>query len=571
LRRTFDDLASDLAGAGRQRCSRRRGPDRLRLGVQDRQRRRSPNHRVSRPGEYRLQENPEAIIGTWWVDAEFPVIARIRPAADLKEPLEKLTGRTVTIDFKDRSAPSLSGTLLKLGDADPADTGKRIKLLGLRMEARTVWVSLDDVRSVRAPGEPIVRLEPEFRLQVGPFADGKPKVARLGYLTRGMMWRANYRIDLSDPKSAKVTQVATIRNELAELTNTEVRLISGATAFRNENMLAELFAPAFRERKPNELDRDGAVGLGGALGGGNAGQAGLGGAGFGGFGGGGSRMVRAPDALLQGAGAAGAQALQLAGQEDGTDLHEKPVGRLTIEKGETLAVTVGSMASPYERLVEWLPAGRDGTVSLRTRALEGDTVRQVNEATAAWDVVRIRNPFPFPMTAGLVTFAVGPRLLGQADSFFLSPGETSMLPTSKTLSIVTNAFESLEKAEKADRTKSTGFLQTVTEEVWTRTWKGTLQMRNLRAEAVPVLIRHTVRGTILDATDEPGRVGRTDRGGFQMPVTELSWTITLKPGEVKEVSYRYQTVGGREEGDPPPSPKANKGVSSTGKKPFFDE
>ena len=52
-------------------------------------------------------------------------------------------------------------------------------------------------------------------------------ILRRLWRARGLAWAPSYRIDTTDPKSLALEQRAVIRNELADLTEAELRLISG--------------------------------------------------------------------------------------------------------------------------------------------------------------------------------------------------------------------------------------------------------------------------------------------------------------------------------------------------------
>ena len=59
-------------------------------------------------------------------------------------------------------------------------------------------------------------------------ATDKPETkVTLRYLAHGLSWAPSYRIDISDPKTLALEQHAVVRNELADLTDADVRLISG--------------------------------------------------------------------------------------------------------------------------------------------------------------------------------------------------------------------------------------------------------------------------------------------------------------------------------------------------------
>ena len=57
--------------------------------------------------------------------------------------------------------------------------------------------------------------------------DDEPTEIWISYLTRGITWAPSYRVDLSDAGELRLVQKAVIRNELRDLEDVELALISG--------------------------------------------------------------------------------------------------------------------------------------------------------------------------------------------------------------------------------------------------------------------------------------------------------------------------------------------------------
>jgi len=66
---------------------------------------------------------------------------------------------------------------------------------------------------------------PSIRLELEKPAKGE-KIG-VSYLARGITWAPGYRIDLSDPKTAKFSASATVINELADLDKVKLELVTG--------------------------------------------------------------------------------------------------------------------------------------------------------------------------------------------------------------------------------------------------------------------------------------------------------------------------------------------------------
>src|SRR5437763_1050334 len=63
---------------------------------------------------------------------------------------------------------------------------------------------------------------------VGGGAGGRDRErVRVSYLARGLSWAPAYRVTLEDPTHLTIEQQATVKNEMGDLADAEVTLISG--------------------------------------------------------------------------------------------------------------------------------------------------------------------------------------------------------------------------------------------------------------------------------------------------------------------------------------------------------
>lgn len=474
---------------------------------------------IPKPGAYIVKPIPKPMLGTFWIDAVPSVTARVRRSAFGEDELRELTGREAKIEFSDSARPEVSGTVRRIASLEGNDltvgrdgrAGRAPILVIQSGDEPEVYVNAKDIVRITVAGRDgkTWQVRPEFILDVGAMNNAHTAV-RLTYLTEGMAWTASYRIDLADAKNLAIRQSATIRNALADIKDAELRLVSGAPSLTSRSELADLFAGVNEEDPFRMGSGGGGVGLGGALGGGNAGQGGLGGGGFGGFGGGitnfnsgGVGRVAEDGGLVE---------------ADGGDVHEQAIGKFSILRGESVAVSTQTATAAYDRLVEWSPTVNygDGPVS---------------DSNAAWDAIQFRNPFKFPLTTGTVMFVGGTEFRGQTRVYFTSPGEVATLRSSKALSMLTEADEIVEKVE------DTSFLWRNTKK---KTHLGTLWIRNMRSAAMKVVIKRKVEGTLVDAEGEPQKKG--GGGSSANPGVELVWNLTLEPGAEKRLNYRYTTI-----------------------------
>jgi hypothetical protein len=142
------------------------------------------------------------------------------------------------------------------------------------------------------------------------------------------------------------------------------------------------------------------------------------------------------------------------------------------------------------------------------------------------------------MTTGPATVTAGGRFNGQRTSYWVNSGEETVLRVSKALSLRTRAVETEQAAERADR-----------EIVWVggrqyrrSTVAGELSVSNHRNEEVKLLLRRRFSGELIRADGSPKTLLREEGVYSVNKRNELLWTIPLKPGEGKTLTYTYTVL-----------------------------
>ena len=71
------------------------------------------------------------------------------------------------------------------------------------------------------------------------------------------------------------------------------------------------------------------------------------------------------------------------------------------------------------------------------------------------------------------------------------------------------------------------------------TVEGTIKLKNIKKEAVEMVLRRNIVGDVVTATD----AGKISREGFNLqavnPNSTMKWNLSLSPGE-KEIKYTYK-------------------------------
>jgi hypothetical protein len=475
---------------------------------------------VPGPGTFRLDDVPDPVHGTWWIESSGKVETAVQmremevPADFRTEPnfQEDLAGKKVVVHFKGNRMPPLTGTVLKLqrpkGEAERA-TGH---FLVLKTAKGRLYVNAMEIAAVEADGaaDTIKQKKPVLLLTIQP-GDEKPQTIRVTYLTHGLGWAPSYRVDLSDPKTLSLELATVIKNELSDLKDAEVRLISGFPSIQMANVRSPLaanvswaeffsqlasgpsrFQPLAQQQVVNNYTSNSRFPVNIAL------------------------------------------DLSATPTGEGVDMHFQMIGKRSLAKGDALSLTLARDKAAYERIIEWLiPDNRDEHGRYTGRGRNRD-----EEHDDAWDALRFKNPFPFPMTTGPAMVTADGKFNGQRTSYYVNAGEETVLRITKALSIRTRNVEQEEVDKNADRD-----LVYVGGNRYRKSLiAGEIAVSNHRKENVKLLIRRRFSGDLLSADGAPKSFLREEGIWSVNKRNELTWTLPLAGGEEKRLQYRYTVL-----------------------------
>jgi hypothetical protein len=501
-------------------------------------------------GRYVMDDPPVPLYGTWWVESDAVVATRAseelvkkpRLIGQLSDLQRALGGREVVLVLRGEPVP-LTGRVVAPGDGEQhrrewdrsyrrdthgywfgtppvlpvAATSQTAPSTFLVVERDDGTISLVD-RSTIVRVDVVGGLGSEAEYERRPVLDfeiaqasGAGATIRLCYLTKGIAWAPSYRVQLDDADQLKLVQQAVIKNELTDLEDAEIRLITGFPNVPFGHVTSPLSPTtswsSFFHQLGRRVDQGHAV----------------------------TQNVMTQQAVsISSPGEGGGALPDAALGGDGLDLHERSIGRLNLAEGESLALRTGSGEAAYERVVDWVVPD--------TRRADGRQVevyerRQNPDAyeDSPWDAVRFRNPLGYPMTTGAVTVVENGRFRGQTMSPFTNPGGEVMLRITRALSITTRAVE---QEESGDRELVS---------IGGRTFRqvgvsGELSARNHRSEAATVVVRRRFSGDLVEADQNPELV-LLEAGVYSVNRrNELVWTVRIPPGETATLGYRYQVL-----------------------------
>lgn len=504
---------------------------------------------VKGPGTYCWQDLPRAVHGSFWVESDGQVSVRstsrmvedgepVLPSGNLQRDL---AGKAVTVTLKSTSAaqePVVTGKVWTMPELNPH------KVWDHNMVAANPWmgrfnaqettstavasagsflvldspkggrqyVDLGSIASVTVdgPGETAKRKveKPVMIFEVGQAPANGGRV-QISYLARGIAWAPSYLIDLAGADQLSIRRNAVVRNELIELKDTELQLISGFPNIEFAHVDSPLWAGGslaafFQQLSQGQDSRGGAAS---------------------------QQMVMYN--TMSTANAGGPALPDIAEAGSGDDVHFESIGARSLAPGDSLSLEVGSAKASCQRVVEWVvPDPRDESGRYRRESGSG---QQQKDEDAPWDAIKFTNPFKFPLTTGPAMITEGGRFRGQSLSQWVNPGQSTCLRITKALSVDARYTEVEEEQQR--------------ELVWiggndfqkTKV-KGTLVVKNFRGKEAVMSIRAGFSGEMIEADGGPAAKLRTEGVSSVNPRRELEWSVKLAAGEEKTLSYRYSVL-----------------------------
>ncbi len=491
-------------------------------------------------GTYLVEDVPQPVHGTYWVESDANVTTRLSqrmvevPADRISSVnfQEDLAGREVVIHFAEQGIPPATGTVVAVqparGDAAWDRTYQQprygyyngrgnsmqppARMLVLKTDRGRCYVDSSRIAYLQAvgAGSTVRKRKPVMLFSVSTVNED-PATITISYLAKGMAWAPSYRVDISDPKTLLLQQKAVVRNELVAIENAEIHLISGFPSIQFAHVTSPLSLDTTWTTFFQQLNQRHSTG-----------HASM------------SNVISQQAVAFNAPRPAAGIDLSAIPTGEGVDLHYQNIGRQTLDEGDSLSLQTASARAGYERIVEWIvPDTRqaDGRyIAEHTRNNDPDKYQD-----AAWDAVRFRNPLDFPMTTAPAMIVSGGRFNGQRMSYWVNSGEETTLHVTKALSIRTRSIEhELEGAREFVYVGGDQFRKTTVE--------GELWANNHRKETIQLVIRRRFSGDLLKANGSPHSTLLEEGVWSVNKRNQLTWTLTLEPGEEAQLTYRYTVL-----------------------------
>jgi hypothetical protein len=495
----------------------------------------------------RIGRLPVPSFGTFWIG--YPKGVKVRSLLTSMEDVERnvpvqnigqlvlaSAGRRVTVHTGDRDidgivlpavqaeGPSLvpSPYVMSPRSADPyADDSRqpfRPDILLIKTEKGTVALSPGSVLRAEFPDrDPVTTVpyrttSPSVRMQLEQPAGGEE--VTVSYLAHGVTWVPGYMIDLSDPKTAKVSGHAEIINEMTDFNRVRLQLVTGFPNLK----FGEILSPVAMSQKLSEFLRSLAEG-GSAQGGSRS-------------------MVMSQVALMSNTLSDAEIAPLVPGYSTATegmaaeDLFFYPVKEFTLKKNETAWIPLFTAEMPYRHIYTWkISDFLDENEHYRVEPDQGDRKKQEE----VWHSCRLSNNMAMPLTTASAEFVTNGEFTGQDVCYYTAPMSETTIRINKALNVLADQAES-EIERKRDASVIHGYHYDLVK------IRGELRLRSRIDRKISVEITKELSGDLLETMPHAGDV-KTAKGLRQVNSKHiLTWDITLSPGDEGSVSYQYQVL-----------------------------
>ncbi len=489
---------------------------------------------VSKAGLYLVEDVPDPIHGTYWIESDAKVVTRVTRRKCEVAPdsstsmLDWIRDREVTIHLHE-GASAIKGTVLDASKETQTwsreykprrhyywapkqnpPTSSTPAFLTVKTETGVTHIDARMIAYVEVPEgkETVTRMRPVLLFQATDVPRGGATI-QISYLTKGLTWAPSYRIDLQNDTTMALEQKAIIKNELSDLGEAKVFLISGYPNVEFSRVSSPLtlqttLSSFFKQLATPEPQPWNGVATQMAVTSNSAGPA---------------TSIR-PSSNTD--------------SEHGVDIHYQAVGQLDLREGDSLATSVAKASTAYQQIVEWkIPDNRNAygryNAYWQRRRKDPDTSDEV------WTSIRFSNPFDFPMTTAPAMIEKSEQLLGQVTSHWVNPKEETVLHITKALSI--KAFsDEIEVSGKRETVRRFGHTY---ERVQV---EGILKIKNTRDRPIDLLIHREFSGKLLNA-DGHHEVRRLKSGIYSVNErNQCTWELKLAAGEGKTLKYSYSVL-----------------------------
>ena len=338
----------------------------------------------------------------------------------------------------------------------------------------------------------------------------------VSYLCKGITWAPSYVVDISAPDQALFTAKAEIINEIEDLDDVAVDLVTGFPTLQFADVITPLakkqdlagFLRALATGSDESRARREYSGAASQMAGGYGGGMGMPGS-----------PAEPPSTPTYGAAQAGVTS---------EDLFLYPLAAVTLKKDAVGYYPLFSGQVAYQHLYLWdIP---DYVTERGEYSAPQDAQPEI-----VWHSLRLVNGFAAPWTTAPAMIVQRGQLLGQSMLKYTPAGGEGLLRITQALGVKAeeNELETAREVDAVHMHDSTYDRVTVT---------GTLKLHNYKAEAITVRLTKLLTGQV-QSTSLEAQTEKLARGLVRNnPRSKLTWEIALDPDQEREITYVYQII-----------------------------
>lgn len=449
-----------------------------------------------------LTEIPQASLGTFWIAS--PEGVKIKELISTEEPVKG----TYTATSLDQLLALNVGKNIEIITSNLGVKAGKLRsvaadILLMEWEGKLITIPRGEIRSVSFAPDAKLTGETTTTRRVLRFKTEGTGTLMIYGLERGMSWVPSYAVDITDPKTLRLTAKSTVLNDLGPIENIELRFVTGFPSIPWATLIEPLLSQQSVDQFTGFLnsvgDRDSFRGRREMSG---------------------QMMNQAPSADFAGA----FDPSTLAG-EQAEDLFFYRQPGVTLKKGDRALYMLFEAKSDYEHLYK---------ADLFDSSASNDSyVPMPDGPTDVWHTIKFKNTAGQPLTTGPASIYQKNQVVGQDTLNYTSNNAEVTLNMSKALDIRLDATEEEVKRERQIKLPNSTYYDLVT-------IKGSVSVRNMKNEIVKLKLTKSFTGEMLEASGG-GKETKMAKGLRDVnPRTRVVWEPSLKPGEKLELTYTYK-------------------------------
>lgn len=439
------------------------------------------------------------------------------PMATVDKLLSANVGKEVVLGMKDGSSfegvlvQKVSSAPLKFTYTNRDQVFEYQSPIFLRVGDRHISIHLAELVSVQFKGEPNVptSMEQHYELAMLLSKPAPGAELKLECLAGGLSWSPSYRIDLRDDGKADLQCKATIINDMVDLENVQLELVTGQPNMGDSSLPV---SPLLRF----DLDKPG-LGTGISLSGRGLGA---------GLGAGGRAPTATPSVCAD-------------DDEDDDAFAEAPTWLCDTE-----------MSRAEDLFYFSIPdfSAKKNSTAVREILFQTPEYKHVykceigsysRSSFSVWHGIVLKNESSSPWSPGSVVCYSGDRLLTRAEVEFTAAGQELFIRLAESSDVKVEAKEKIvskqSSAEEADEDDSDAFRKKSEKTV---TFAGSISLTNNTDHEVNFDLSKSIQGIVSAASDD-AVISASPGYRSKNPDSDIRWKLLLKPKETKTCTYTY--------------------------------